>query len=137
MQQHNVKFLNLPEPHPSVRFLEKAARAITLARTWATEARAVSLPDLLPPADGSDLRALLATIDARQVLDAEAQGLLASVIDACGAALAAAPAGIRAGGSRLEIILEMRDALLPVVAAVDEALDLAAALRMGRDLARQ
>jgi hypothetical protein len=55
----------------------------------------------------------------------------------CGAALAAAPAGIRAGGSRLEIILEMRDALLPVVAAVGEALDLAAALRMGRDLARR
>ena len=59
MQQLNVKFLNLPEPSPESRFVDKAVRAIALARIWASEARAVGLPDLLPPVAGSDLRALL------------------------------------------------------------------------------
>jgi hypothetical protein len=135
VQQLNVKFLNLPQPDPAVRFVEKAARAVALSRNWASEARAVGLPDLLLPAAGSDLRALLASIDTRRVLDPEAHRLMASVIEACSAALAAAPAGVQAGERRLENILARRDALLQVLFAVDEALDLAAALRAGCDLA--
>ena len=59
MQQLNLKFLNLPEG-PEARLVEKAARAMASARAWASEARVVGLPDLLAPAAGSDLRALLA-----------------------------------------------------------------------------
>jgi hypothetical protein len=137
MQQLNVKFLNLPEPGPEARFVETAARAITLARAWASAARAAGLSDLLPPAAGADLRALLSQIDAREVLEPEAGVLMASVLTACGAALDAHPGGAESRRRSLDVILAQRDALLPVAAAIDEVLDLAAALGMRRDLGRK
>ena len=137
MQQLNLKFLNLPEPGPEARFVEKAARAIAASRAWASEARAVGLPDLVPPAAGSDLRALLAAIDARQVLEPEVGVLTASVLADCAAALDAHPVFSEPRRRSLEVILAQRDALLPVAAAVDEALDLAVALGSSRDLGRK
>ena len=92
-----------------------------------SEARAVGLPDLVPPAAGSDLGALLAAIDARQVLEPEVGVLITSVLAGCGAALAEHPAFADSRRRSLDVILAQRDALLPVAAAVDEALDLAAA----------
>jgi hypothetical protein len=136
MQQLNLKFLNLPEG-PEARFVDKAARAMASARAWASEARAVGLPDLLVSAAGSDLRALLAQIDAREVLEPEAGVRMASVLTACGAAPAAHPTGADPRWQSLDVILAQRDALLPVAAALDEALDLAAAIRKSRDLGRK
>ena len=137
MQQVNVKFLNLPEPGAEARFVEKAVRAIASARAWASEARAAGLPDLLPPAAGSDLCALLSQIDAREVLEPEAGVLMAAVIAGCGAALAAHPAGADPRRRSLDVILAQRDALLAVAGAVDEALDFAAALGASRSLGRK
>ena len=133
MQQLNIRFLNLPAP-PETLFVDKATHAIALARAWASEARAVGLPDLVPPEAGSDLRELLAMIDAREMLEPGAGVLIASVLAGCGAALAAHPAFGDSRRRSLDVILEQRDALFPVAAAVDAALDLAAALRSSRAL---
>jgi hypothetical protein len=136
MQQLNLKFLNPPEPAPEARYIDKAVRAIALARDWASEARAAELPDLLPPAAASDLRALLAQIDARRVFEPEVSALMAAVFTSCAAAWAAHPAGADPRRRSLDVILAHRDTLHPVAAAVDEALDLAAALGECRAIGR-
>lgn len=133
MEQFNIKFLNLPED-PEARYVDKAVRAIAMARAWARETRVAGLPDLLPPAAGSDLRRLLAGIDARQVLEPEVGALIASVFAACDEALAEHPVGAEPRRRSLGVILARRDALHPVAVAIDEALDLAAALGKSRNL---
>ena len=73
-------------------------------------------------------------IDAREMLEPGAGLLIASVLAGCGAALDAHPAFGDSLRRSLDVILEQRDALFPVAAAVDAALDLAAALRSSRAL---
>lgn len=136
MQQLNIKFLNLPEPASDSLFVEKATRALALARAWACEARAAGLSDLLPVAAASDLRALLARIDAREVLEPDAGILAAATLAACGAALGTHRPEVDSRRRSLEVIRAQRDALLPVAAALDGALDLAAALAKSRSLGR-
>jgi hypothetical protein len=136
MQQLNIRFLNLPEPGPEARYVDKAVRAIARARNWASEARAAGLPDMLPPAAASDLRTLLAQVDAREVLEPEVGALMMSVFAACDAALAAHPVGADPRWRSLDVILAHRDALRPVAAAIDEALDLAVALGKSHKLSR-
>jgi hypothetical protein len=59
---------------------------------------------------------------------------MASVLDGCGRALDAHPPFAGPRYRSLDVILLQRDALLQVVTAVDEALDLAAAIMSSSDL---
>jgi hypothetical protein len=134
VQQINVRFLNLPEPDVTERFVSSAARAYSLARGWSEEVRTVDLAEILPPAAASMVATLLDRIAAGKVVDAEALALMASVLDALVAYRDARPILTEARRRSVEAVLMLRDSLLALSAAVAEALDIAAALRLAREL---
>jgi hypothetical protein len=137
MQQLNVRFLNPPQPTNADRFVEKASRVHALARTWAVEADEAKLADLLAPAAGALVTALLAQIAARKTLEPDAVRLVRDVLRACEVARDAQPLLTEARRTTVQIILERRDALQAVAAVIDEALDLAAAIRSSEELVRR
>jgi hypothetical protein len=124
MQQIQVKFLNLPEAPAEERFVAMVERAFGRARDWATSAVSFGLQELVPAEAAPLLEALLAQTRARDILSSGVSLDVVRMAEICSKRIAAQEAHSR----RAQALSDQSVQLYSLAEAIDEALDLQAAL---------
>jgi hypothetical protein len=143
-QQHQIRLLNFPEPSAEELYVRKASHALAVARAWRQAATDSGLDELLSPVGRRVIRELGEKVRQREILSADAPDAIIHLAELCSKTLPqryghvispdARARILETNGSAEATLTKHSQQLFALAKAIDEVLDLEAALRRRQEI---